>query len=57
MLTQRDCSVTRISHSGAWEVAAMVNGYRVAKVFYGYTAREALRLFVSEINLSQLGQK
>lgn len=46
-LTQRDVSATRIWHSGGWEIAAIVCNYRVAKVYYGYSKREAIRLFVA----------
>ena len=52
-LTQAEVSTTRILHSGAWEVAAVVDGRRKFRVFYGYTKREAIRLFVSDINTSR----
>jgi hypothetical protein len=49
-LTQREVSTTRNAVNGSWECAAIVNGYRESRVYYGYTKREAVRLFVSEIN-------
>jgi hypothetical protein len=49
-LTQAEVSATCIPHSGAWEVAAVVDGIRRFRVFYGFTKREAIRLFVRDIN-------
>lgn len=46
---QSEVSATR-QHNGSYEVAAIVNNVRRSKVFYGYTKREAIRLFVAEIN-------
>ena len=37
-------SVTKL-HNGAWEVAMMINGYRVHSTYYGYTKREAVAAF------------
>ncbi len=51
-LTQAEVSATRL-HNGAWEVAAVVDGRRQFRVFYGYTKREAIRLFVRDINTSK----
>ena len=44
-VTQRDVSATK-RHNGAWECSAMIGGYRVERTYYGYTKREAVRLFV-----------
>ena len=30
---------------GAWRVSDIVNGYLVTKRYYGYTKREAIKLF------------
>jgi hypothetical protein len=49
-LTQCDVAVSRKPHSGAWEVAAILNGYRVARVYYGFSKREAVRLFMVEVS-------
>ena len=51
-LTQAEVSATRL-HNGAWEVAAVVDGRHQFRVFYGYTKREAIRLFVRDINTSK----
>lgn len=54
-LTQAEAIATRIPHSGAWEVAAVVDGYRKFRVYYGYTKREAIRRFVAEVNTDTKG--
>lgn len=54
-LTQAEVSATRIPHSGAWEVAAVVDGYRKSQVYYGYSKREAIRRFVAEVNINAKG--
>lgn len=38
----------RVKHSGAWIVSDIVDGYRVARTYYGYTRAQALRLFREE---------
>jgi hypothetical protein len=50
MIHQREVAIGRKPHSGAWEVAAIVSGYRVARVYYGFSKREAIRLFMAEVN-------
>ena len=30
---------------GAWVISDIIGGYRVARSYYGYTKREAIRLF------------
>lgn len=40
-------TATRIHHNGAWEVSAIIGGYLTRRVYYGYTKREAIRLFKS----------
>ena len=37
-------TTTRL-HSGAWQVSAIVRGYLVTRTYYGYTKRDAVRLF------------
>ena len=37
-------TVTRL-HSGAYQVSAIIRGYLVTRTYYGYTKREAVRLF------------
>ena len=34
---------------GAWVVSDIVNGYRVARKYYGYSKREALAMFRAEV--------
>ena len=33
------------NYEGAWVISDIVRGYRVAHRYYGYTKREAVRLF------------
>lgn len=35
---------------GAWLLSAIVGGYLTSRQFYGYTKKEATRLFLEEIN-------
>jgi len=39
----------RVNHSGSWIVSDIVDGYRVARTYYGYTRAQALRAFKAEI--------
>lgn len=41
-------SATR-NHDGAWVVAAIVDGYRKFRMYYGYTKREAMRQFRKDV--------
>lgn len=36
---------------GDWQVSAMVDGYRVQKMYSGYTKKEAVALFKAEHNV------
>ena len=45
-----DVMAEKIHHSGAWRVSALWRGYRQARTYYGYTKREAVRLYVQEMN-------
>jgi hypothetical protein len=40
-------TVTKLYPSGAWEVSAIVDGYLVRGVYFGYTKREAVAQFVA----------
>jgi len=42
-------SVTKLFPSGAWQVSAVVGGYLVTRTYYGYTKREAISTFRSEV--------
>lgn len=35
-------------HNGAWQISDIIGGHLVTRTYYGYTKREALRLFKSE---------
>jgi hypothetical protein len=37
------------NYEGAWIVSDIVNGYRVARRYYGYTKTEAMALFKRDI--------
>lgn len=39
----------RIPHSGGWKLSAVVNATLIQYVYYGYTKREAMRLFRAKI--------
>lgn len=41
-------SVYRHPVHGAWIVSAIVGGYFVERAYYGYTKKEAVRLFRKE---------
>ena len=46
-------SITKLFPSGALEVSAVVGGYLVRRVYFGYTRREAARAFRAEIKKVQ----
>jgi len=46
-------TVTLIPHSGAVEVSAIIDGRRVAKVYYDYTVDEAVALFEGEYGIEE----
>lgn len=48
-LRQKDVSVTRMP-SGAYYCSAVVDGHLYFHTFYGYTKREAVRLFTQAVN-------
>ena len=37
------------NYEGAYIVSDIVNGYRVARKYYGYSKREALAMFKAEV--------
>lgn len=53
-LTQSQVTAWRIPLSGAWELSALVGGYRVSRVYYGYTKRAAIRWFVAGVNKGEI---
>ena len=38
-------TITKLTPSGAYEISDIVGGYRVARTYYGYTKRDAVKLF------------
>jgi hypothetical protein len=38
-------TIERVAHSGAYVISDTVKGYLFTRTFYGYTKREAIRLF------------
>ena len=42
-------SITKLFPSGAWQVHAIIRGYLVTRTYYGYTKREAARMFRAEV--------
>jgi hypothetical protein len=42
-------TLTKLFPSGAWEVSAMVNGCRRARVYYFYTKAQARRAFIVDL--------
>jgi hypothetical protein len=49
-ITQAEVTATKISHNGAYECSALVDGHLRQRVYYGYTKREAIRDFATDIN-------
>lgn len=50
MIKQSDVIVNKNDHNGSYECSVMLDTYRASKVYYGYTKREAIRLFVTDVN-------
>lgn len=46
-LSEKECTATKIWYSGAWEVSAIIGGYREHRTYYGYSRRQAIRAFVA----------
>jgi len=38
-------SVEKLFPTGAWRVSAVVKGYLISRVYYGYSRRESLAIF------------
>lgn len=41
-------NITRL-HNGALEITDIINGYLVRRVYFGYSKREAIKLFKNEV--------
>jgi hypothetical protein len=52
-ITRRDVSIDRVFPSGDWRVSALVDGHLVQKRYSGYRWREAIKMFLSEVNDQQ----
>ena len=46
-------TITKLFPSGAVEVSDIINGYLVRRIYYGYTKREAARMFRAETKGAQ----
>jgi hypothetical protein len=49
-ITRRDVSVVRLFPSGVWEVSVVYNGFRLHSRYFGYSKRDAIALFLAEVN-------
>lgn len=49
MVTANDVSFRR-TFQGAWELATVTGGLRVARAYMGWSKRDALRQFLTEVN-------
>jgi hypothetical protein len=38
-------TITKLTPNGAYEISDIIGGYRVARTYYGYTKREAVKQF------------
>jgi len=41
--------VTRIAHTGAYQVSTILDGYWVTRTYYGYSKQESINLFKVEL--------
>lgn len=48
-MSRIELTIERVHPSGAYRIAAIVGGYYVARVYMGYTRREAARRFRAEL--------
>jgi len=44
-----DLTVTRIAHTGAYQVSTILDGYLVTRTYYGYSKQESINLFKVEL--------
>ena len=42
-------TATKLFPSGAWEISTIHRGYRVSRVFMGYTKKQAIALFREQL--------
>lgn len=41
-------TITKIRHSGAYQISAVIGGHLVTRTYYGYTKRESVQEFNKE---------
>jgi hypothetical protein len=49
MIDKSELTIDRNSE-GAWRVSAIVDGYLVTRRYYDYSRRQAVELFLEEVN-------
>jgi hypothetical protein len=49
-------TIEKVYPSGAWRISDMREGYRVTRVYYGYTQREAIKEFKVDMKALANGQ-
>ena len=42
-------TISKVFPSGAWQVSDIIRGYLVTRTYYGYSKREAARMFRREV--------
>lgn len=42
-------TVSKVFPSGAWQVSTLVDGYRFARTYMGYTKKESIQLFKEQL--------
>lgn len=48
--------IERTFPAGAWRISAVVDGYRVERVFMDYTRREAVAAWRAYVNTRRIGR-
>jgi len=47
-LLRVNMTIEKVKHNGALIISDIIDGYLVSKTYYGYTKKEAIKLFRSE---------
>lgn len=45
--------VTLVPHNCSYEISDIISGYRISKVYYGYTKAEAIAEFIAYIKYTE----
>lgn len=53
-MARKDCTITRVAHSGMIIVSAVVNGQVCKMRYMGYSKRDSVSRFIKD--MSQLGE-